>query len=110
ICVRRGRRGVVRMWAGFVGARSASLGPDLLDKLSALGLEVAELPTGGVGPGLVVFDEASDIVCELVSEASRRGEERVIAVAAESGAVPPAASWRLVGAGAADVLVWDESG
>src|SRR5437762_13667602 len=71
ICVRRGRRGVVRMWAGFVGARSASLGPDLLDKLSALGLEVAELPTGGVGPGLVVFDEASDIVCELVSEASR---------------------------------------
>ncbi|HLL81067.1 MAG TPA: sigma 54-interacting transcriptional regulator, partial [Longimicrobium sp.] len=56
------------------------------------------------GPGIVAFREVSDGLCECIHEASRGGGERVLAVAASPAALADGAGWRLLRAGASDVL------
>ena len=56
------------------------------------------------GPGIVAFREVSDGLCECIHEASRGGAERVLAVAASPAVLADGAGWRLLRAGASDVL------
>jgi transcriptional regulator with GAF, ATPase, and Fis domain len=81
-------------------------GPEV-EALRRAGLSVHSREPGASGPGLVFFDEVSDALCAFLGEATRTGDARVLAVARAGS--PPSAGWRLVHAGAADVLAWDRS-
>jgi transcriptional regulator with GAF, ATPase, and Fis domain len=58
---------------------------------------------------VLIFDEASAAVCDLVRKVSRRGLDRVIAVAATARRPDDGGVWALLEAGAADVFCWDHS-
>ncbi len=59
---------------------------------------------------MVLFDALSAEVLAKVADVSQRGRERTIAVATSPGALDMRAAWRLLAAGASDVLVWTDDG
>lgn len=62
---------------------------------------------GGAGPGIVLFDCVTDEVSDVISELSRDGFERVLAVAVQRNPLGCDAAWRFLQSGAADVVTWD---
>ncbi|HSQ59144.1 MAG TPA: sigma 54-interacting transcriptional regulator [Acidobacteriota bacterium] len=58
------------------------------------------------GPGVVLFGSAMPTLEEFIDDVSRAGRERVIALGIEAGSGPLAGAWRLLRAGASDVLRW----
>jgi len=74
------------------------------------GLDPFEEQSPRVGPGLVFFDAVSPELCGFVRESSRDGLKRVLAVGSSRSALAGGGPWRLLSAGAADVLTWDHSG
>ncbi len=61
------------------------------------------------GPGIVFFDAITPQLYELLRDVSRRGLERVLAIAVSRADLKAAASWRLLEYGASDVFAWDHS-
>jgi transcriptional regulator with GAF, ATPase, and Fis domain len=59
------------------------------------------------GPGVLCFSAISQHLCEFLCELSRNGIERVIAVALPATHMANQDAWRLIQAGASDVLAWD---
>jgi transcriptional regulator with GAF, ATPase, and Fis domain len=57
--------------------------------------------------GIVVFNAVTPELCERLRTLSANGLRRVMAVAAPAFSVGAADTWRLLQAGAADVLVWN---
>ncbi len=84
--------------------------------LSAVGIQLASpaAPAGAgagaasaaPGHGILLFDEPDAAVLDRVRQCSGGGRRRVVAVALRR-APRPAEVWRLLAAGAADVLAWD---
>ncbi|WP_245969906.1 sigma-54-dependent transcriptional regulator [Thiocapsa rosea] len=80
--------------------------------LSAVGIGLA--PAAGAlrteaaapGHGILLFDEPDAAVLNHVRQSSGGGRRRVVAVALRRAPRPPEV-WRLLAAGAADVLAWD---
>ena len=64
---------------------------------------------GQAGPGVIFFDTASSELCELVQSTSRGGGERVIAIGSEPESLGDGPSWRVIGAGASDVIAWGDT-
>ena len=60
----------------------------------------------GRGPGLVLFDESGEALFEYVRGISDGGSGRVLAIALRPTALAGGAGWRLLQAGASDVLAW----
>jgi transcriptional regulator with GAF, ATPase, and Fis domain len=80
-------------------------------ELARAGLSPAPLDGDGPeGAGIVRFREVSDGLCDWVREASRGGAQRVLALAESRAALADGAGWRLLDAGAADVLAEDRAG
>lgn len=78
-----------------------------LDSLSDVGVEVCSVETPPPAcTACVLFDDPSSAVCARVCELSHGGRDRVLAVAAAAGELPSSAVWRLLHAGANDVLAW----
>lgn len=75
--------------------------------LTAAGVSVTEHgePTVTL-PAVLVFDDAERAAEILTSEAPAR---RVLAVASSSAGLRGEVPWRLLGAGASDVIAWDQS-
>jgi transcriptional regulator with GAF, ATPase, and Fis domain len=74
---------------------------------------LSPVPLDGDGPegaGIVRFRQVSDGLCDWVREASRGGAHRVLALAGSRAALAGGAGWRLLEAGAADVLAEDRAG
>jgi transcriptional regulator with GAF, ATPase, and Fis domain len=59
-------------------------------------------------PGIVIVSDITSEICEFVRNASRNGTERVIALAAQEATFAKGGAWRILQAGASDVLVWSE--
>jgi DNA-binding NtrC family response regulator len=95
-------------------ARFGEGGPstsELLDALGGAGID-AEVqldcrgePHDRIGPGIVVFDRATEEVLACVRAASSPSRGRVIALDTR-GTGPPDDGWALLEAGASDVIVW----
>jgi transcriptional regulator with GAF, ATPase, and Fis domain len=82
----------------------------LLAELARQGLEcqpLARSPEPPHGPGLVLFDVFTPGLADWIRERSRQGEERLLAVGSRE-ALSRGAGWRLLAAGAADVLPWPD--
>lgn len=60
------------------------------------------------GPGIVVFNNITPEVYTFIQSASRDGTERVLAIAENEAALSGNWAWRLLKAGASDVLVWSQ--
>ena len=61
------------------------------------------------GVGLVFFAEVTVSLCNFVQTCSRNGLDRLLAIATTGSALANGHGWRLLQAGAADVLVWNPS-
>src|SRR5215212_5769094 len=83
----------------------------LVGELSRRGVDCHPLPDLSAvssGPGLLVFDGCNPGLdpglADSVRDLSRRGEERLIAVALHREALARGSGWQLLQAGASDVL------
>ena len=99
----------MKAWALACGERAESVERLAAGVLRDAGVEL-ELERGGAsGPGVIFFDAVSAELCDVVQAISHRGAERVIAIGSEPEALGDGASWRVIGAGASDVIGWGES-
>jgi len=96
-------------WRVDLGADGGPEPPRAAPALERAGLATQVWKSGASGPGLVFFAGTSPALYTFIAEASRGGAERVLAVAWTARAVGGGAGWRLVQAGASDVLAWDQS-
>jgi transcriptional regulator with GAF, ATPase, and Fis domain len=103
---RRARIDICLDFSGEAGACPAEIAEALTR--AGLGVRAAD-PAAPGGPGVLFFAEVTPPLCEGVRRASRNGLERVLAVAATGAALARGGSWRLLQAGAGDVLAWDQS-
>jgi transcriptional regulator with GAF, ATPase, and Fis domain len=82
----------------------------ILDALSRAGISsYAVDPPEPFGPGVLFFNQITQRLCQFLREASRRGLERVLAVALSQTALIERSAWQLLQAGASDVFAWDHS-
>jgi hypothetical protein len=100
----------LNVWAVTHGDRARSLCPSVLRALGASGIDAhARGEPAAPGPGIVVFDTASPELCALIAAASRAGAERVLAIGAGGDALADGGSWRVMDAGAGDVIAWENA-
>jgi transcriptional regulator with GAF, ATPase, and Fis domain len=57
-------------------------------------------------PGLVFFERVTDELCDWLGEAAKEGRAPIYAVGVAAGFRCETGVWRVLGAGAADVLAW----
>ena len=99
----RARDRLTVWWDRFGGAAGTSP-TGLLDELARQGLEAHRSPDSSSGPGLLLFEGYAPELEDRIRERSRLGEERLIAVGMRREALAHGAGWRLLAAGASDVL------
>jgi transcriptional regulator with GAF, ATPase, and Fis domain len=83
----------------------------LLEALERKGVECQPLPRSSgqsAGSGLLLFDSEAPELMDWVRERSGHGQERVIAVGASRAALSRGSGWKLLEAGASDVLATDD--
>lgn len=86
-----------------VGRVKDGPGKDIIGFLTESGINVQRYdPYVAHGPGVLLFDEVGENLCELLREASRNGKENILACCCT--ALPGKEAWRLVYAGASDAL------
>jgi DNA-binding NtrC family response regulator len=90
----------------FPDGRPASGGREL-QALGRAGVAVRPRPAEGDGPGLILFEQAGEPLYAHVRDVSREGAVRILAIARSSRALAPGVGWRLLQAGASDVVDWE---
>jgi transcriptional regulator with GAF, ATPase, and Fis domain len=75
--------------------------------LAGAGVEVRPRGANPSGPGLLLFDEGGEALYERVLDLSGQGSERVLAIARARTGLANGVAWRLLQAGASDVLAWE---
>lgn len=97
----------MKIWHRFLGHWPEAT---ILDALSRENLSTyaLETPTPHSG-GVVFFEEVTPQLFEQLRAASRRGLERVLAVAVSRSRLKIESVWKLLRAGASDVFAWDHS-
>ena len=95
------------MWYESVGTGSAVAARSLLGALARAGISFAPLQLGesADGPGLLFFTEDGPQTVQRIHETSRDGLNRVLAVATSADAVRNDSPWRLLRAGASDLVM-----
>jgi transcriptional regulator with GAF, ATPase, and Fis domain len=97
----------MKIWHRFVGQRQEAT---ILDALSREQLALSSCESlAPQGAGIVFFDEITPQLFDHLREVSRRGLERILAIALSRSCLPVAWIWELLQAGASDVFAWDHS-
>jgi len=92
---------VTAIWHHFMRQGEAMPQKSILDALSRAGVRsYAADPSEPSGQGVLFFDQITQRLCHFLSEASRRGLERILAVALSHSALAERGAWRLLQAGA----------
>ena len=100
------------VWLAGFGTAQGIARRDLVEQLAGRGLDCRPLESlrePPPGPALLLFDAFGVELLDHVSTLSRGGQERLIAVAPHGGAMARGDGWRLLAAGASDVLSWQET-
>lgn len=96
------------VWLHFIGTDGALSKSAVTQQLNVAGITVASVDSERPeGAGVIVFDALSQTLYDRVRQLSRHGRERLVAVAARHSALDGRAVWRLLDAGATDVMAWD---
>jgi transcriptional regulator with GAF, ATPase, and Fis domain len=99
----------MKAWAFACGQRAETVERRALGALREAGVDVEPVDGGSTGPGVIFFDTVSRELCDLVQATSQEGGERIIAIGSEPQALDDGASWRVIGAGASDVIAWGDT-
>ena len=95
-------------WISSVGADDGLPMLAVEEALKCAGVTTSHLDLAAPsGPGVLCFSAISQHLCERLRELSRNGIERVIAVAVSAPHLTNHDAWRLIQAGASDVLAWN---
>jgi transcriptional regulator with GAF, ATPase, and Fis domain len=98
---------MMETWVCPLSLRDSVLLTTLVDALREAGIEaVTRVPGALAGPGVLLFDSVTPDVLEALRELGRGGLARSLAVVTSSAALEGDAAWRLLQAGASDVLAW----
>src|SRR5262245_45393278 len=101
----------IRAWLTYFGSICDPMRREIAASLAREGVTTRRFdPDEPAGPGLVVFDAMSTGVLEFLCTVGDRGLERVLAIAATGAAMAGGHCWRLLRAGASDVIAWDHPG
>ncbi|MBZ4422187.1 sigma-54 dependent transcriptional regulator [Myxococcus sp. RHSTA-1-4] len=101
---------MLQAWIQFVGEEASGQRMAVLEKLGHVGVQAVPRGVGELsGPGVFVFGAADTATLETLRELQLRPSVRVLAVATSGAALAEGACWRLLKAGASDVLVWDRA-
>ena len=93
----------IDVWLDVDGVTDRAWRGEFTRALENAGVRVGR---GRDSPALVAFEAVSPGLYQVVRESSRSGAERVLAVAVRPGVLDSGETWRLLTAGASDVLVW----
>jgi transcriptional regulator with GAF, ATPase, and Fis domain len=63
---------------------------------------------GVTTPGVTLLEEITDEACQFLNEASDHGRRQILAIVLRSSMLNSEGVWRLLQAGATDVMAWDE--
>ncbi len=61
-----------------------------------------------IGPGIIVFECINSEICDFVHTFSRNGTRRILALAVDPVMLDNKDAWKLLHAGASDVMYWDD--
>lgn len=101
---------MMAVWHHFIKQGEAMPEKSILDALSRAGVRsYAVNPSEPSGGGVLIFDQITQRLCHFLREASRRGLDRVLAIALSHSALAEGGAWQLLQAGASDVFAWDHS-
>ena len=98
---------MVSVWCEWFGQGVPADSSPESRALTAAGVSVRALGAGFQGPGLLLFDEGGEPLYERVRDLSGQGSERILAIARARTALGGGVAWRLLQAGASDVLAWE---
>jgi DNA-binding NtrC family response regulator len=94
-------------WVACVGSSAEARAAAVIDALRAQGVHARTAPSDGAG--VILFDDFSPALSQLVHECSNGGLECVIAIHASGGQLPAEAFWELLNAGASDAFAWNSA-
>jgi hypothetical protein len=98
-----------RVWLHSLGSNGSTHLEAVTLCLNKSGLVTPTLlPDKIRGPGIVLITEVNPEICEFIRVAAKNGTERIMALATHATAVAGGDAWRILQAGASDLLVWDE--
>jgi transcriptional regulator with GAF, ATPase, and Fis domain len=97
-------------WFHFAGS-DRSLGDLVWSSLADNGIQLRKLEESANDTnGILCFSTITDELFEMLREIRHKWSGRILALAASTAAVSVGLSWRLLHAGAAEVLTWDAEG
>jgi len=97
----------IKAWVHWVGGNQKQTINEIVDLLTQQGIDVQGFDgCRSCGPGVIFSSEVTLEICEQLRELSRNGQIQVLACCC--AAIPGDAAWRLMEAGASDVLVCTE--
>ncbi len=94
-------------WYHIFQADKVFGGLPVLDGLRKAGVSRRFCDGATSGPGVVLVGETTDQVYRFLSDTSDRGRKRILVLLPNSSTSKNGEVWRLLQAGASDVLVWD---
>ena len=97
---------MVNAWCEVFGRGVLESSPESR-ALTAAGVSLRARGEDPSGPGLLLFDEGGEALYGCVRDLSGHGSERVLTIARAKAALANGVAWRLLQAGASDVLAWE---
>ncbi|HXH01997.1 MAG TPA: sigma 54-interacting transcriptional regulator [Candidatus Competibacteraceae bacterium] len=100
----------IKAWLFYFGQRGDEIKNRMLESLEHRGISIYLLDPERPGSlGILIFDEISHQLCDFLRDVDRKGLGRMLAIATSPAALADRGAWRLLQAGASEVLVWHHS-
>ncbi|HYT59798.1 MAG TPA: sigma-54 factor interaction domain-containing protein [Haliangiales bacterium] len=100
----------MQVWFHFQDDANQLSRDHITNALAQEGIACRGCGTGSDPPfGLTIFEKESPDLLEFVQQSTRNGSDRIMVVAVDKAALAGAIPWKLMQAGASDVLAWNSS-
>jgi transcriptional regulator with GAF, ATPase, and Fis domain len=99
----------IQVWIRYQGQDFSTLYHSVDEALAAAGISICQHAEDTAQAfGILFFDEIDERLYELIEETSQRGLRRILAITPNPEVLRKKEIWRLLQAGASDVLVWQD--
>lgn len=98
----------MRVWYRFFPTELAENKASLIDVFQVEGIDPHHCEPTPSEPGIVIFDQPTRELYDFLRLTRASGIGRIIALGLSRSALPTPAAWKLLNAGACDVLSWDQ--